>query len=170
MNPEDRGIVHSFSKSLLSIYYVTGTVLSFAYDQRKWRRLNKFGSILWHLPRGIWKVKSLFSPCLRYISGRWKSNKTTLMTWVFWLLGFYIIECFLVLKVTFRSIRCRSKQRGQDKEENTWLPLSSELEFNWDSTCHSPCIPLCLAVTKFMVMAPPVIPVMGCNPGGALSV
>lgn len=37
-------------------------------------------------------------------------------------------------------------------------------------TATLPCIPLSLAMTKFMALSPPVIPVMGRNPGGAVSV
>lgn len=168
-NTEDHGIIHSFNKFLLSTYYVSGTVLNSAYNQRNCKRLNKFGPILWHLPRVMWKVKSYCYLSVSQIHGRWKKNKAILITWVFWLLGFWITECFLVLEVTFRSIKCISKHKaeGRIKKKTCESNSAQSLSLTEIPIATLPCIPWSLAMTKFMGLSPSVISVMGCHSGGS---
>lgn len=78
----------------------------------------------------------------------------------------------MLLEATFPSIQHRSNQKAEDRAKMKICECNSaqNLSLIEIPTATLPCIPLSLAMTKFMALSPPVIPVMGRNPGGAVSV
>ena len=64
------------------------------------------------------------------------------------------------------QVQIKTQSRGQDKDENVYESNSAQsLSLTEIPAATLLCIRLSL--TKFMAVSPPVIPVMGCNPGGS---
>lgn len=127
----------SFNKFSLSTYYVPGTILSSVYNQRNYKRLNKFVSDSLTSPNSYLKSQILLLP----LCGSGKMEKPQSNSYYLSFLAPWIPDnCFLASEVTFRSIKFRSKQKAENRIrwKCVWVQLSSELEFNWDSKCHSP--------------------------------
>lgn len=78
----------------------------------------------------------------------------------------------MLLEAISQSIQYRSNRKAEDRVKMKICECNSAQNVSLIEipTATLPCISLSLATTKFMALSPPVIPVMGCNPGGAVSV
>lgn len=58
----------------------------------------------------------------------------------------------------------KTQSRGQDKDENVYESNSAQ-SLSLAEVPAATLLCIRLSLTKFMAISPPVIPVMGCNPG-----